>query len=487
MLHNKNIALALEENAKRRGGHPAIIDGPRTFSYRDLDIKVRKITKHIRNQNIKEGSIVGVSLPDTADHLMVLFALARLGAVILPIDWRWAEEEIINVSTFFNVSLVIGLPDKKLNDFRFISINDEWHTSVESQTPDIQYASGGTRPLVLSLSSGTTGRPKGPMLTHGQFTARFVMQWVTLGFNQHDRYLSATPIYFGGGRSFTMGCLFSGSTVILFPPPYKPEELVAAVTKYRATTLLLVPTLLRRLLSLPQENQPLLSGLNRLLSTGAVLHPDERNAVMAKLNPNFINYYGSTEGGGTSVLLPHHKAINSVGEPIYQTEIQIVDDKDQELPTDQVGQIRYRSPGVSDNFYNDPEASIEAFRDGWFFPGDLGRIDEDGLLYLVGRSKDVIIKSGINIYPAEIEQVLINHPAVEDAVAVAWEHPERGEDIAIFVVTSKRTSEKALTLYCQQKLASYKVPKGIFFIRNMPKTALGKIIKADLIAKLPNT
>ena len=142
---------------------------------------------------------------------------------------------------------------------------------------------------------------------------------------------------------------------------------------------------------------------------------------------------------------------------------------------------------MSDNFYNDPEASIEAFRDGWFFPGDLGRIDEDGLLYLVGRSKDVIIKSGINIYPAEIEQVLINHPAVEDAVAVAWEHPERGEDIAIFVVTSKRTSEKALTLYCQQKLASYKVPKGIFFIRNMPKTALGKIIKADLIAKLPNT
>jgi long-chain acyl-CoA synthetase len=108
-------------------------------------------------------------------------------------------------------------------------------------------------------------------------------------------------------------------------------------------------------------------------------------------------------------------------------------------------------------------------------------------LYLVGRSKDVIIKSGINIYPAEIEQVLIDHPAVEDAVAVAWEHPERGEDIAIFVVTNKRTSEKALILYCQQKLASYKVPKGIFFIKNMPKTTLGKIIKADLIAKLPST
>ncbi len=486
MLYNKNIALALEENAKRRGSHPAIIDGSRTFSYRDLDIIVRKIAGHIKDQNIKEGSIIGVCLTDTADHLMVLYALARLGAVILPIDWRWAEEEIINVATFFKVSLIIGLPGKEINHFKYVVIDDKWHTSVESRASDTECATGGTRPIVLSLSSGTTGRPKGPMLTHAQFTARFVMQWVTLGFNQHDRYLSATPIYFGGGRSFTMGCLYSGSTVILFPPPYKPEGLISAVKKHQATTLLLVPTLLRQLLSLPQENQPLLAGLSRLLSTGAVLHPDERNAVMTKLNPNFINYYGSTEGGGTSVLLPHHKAANSVGEPIYQTEIQIVDDKNQKLSTDQVGHIRYRSPGVSDNFYNDPKASAEAFRDGWFFPGDIGHIDENGLLYLVGRTKDVIIKSGINIYPAEIEQVLINHPAVDDAVAVAWAHPERGEDIAVFVVTNKNTDELVLVNYCQEKLASYKVPKGIFFIAEMPKTALGKIIKTDLIAKLPN-
>jgi len=486
LLYDKNIALALEENAKRRGSHPAIIDSSKTISYHDLNTTVQKIAGYIKDQNIKEGDIIGVCLPDTADHLMVLYAIARLGAVILPLDWRWKKGEKKRVASFFKVSLIVGLSGEELDGFNYVAVDDTWNTLVKNRFTDIPCASGGTRPVVLSLSSGTTGRPKGPMLTHAQFTSRFVMQWVTLGFNQHDRYLSATPIYFGGGRSFTMGCLYSGATVILFPPPYKPEDLIAAATRYQATTLLLVPTLLRRLLALPRGNLPLLAGLNRLLSTGATLHPDERDAVMTNLNPNFINYYGSTEGGGTSVLLPTHKAATSVGEAIYQTEIQIVDDEDQRLPANQVGHIRYRSPGVSGSFYNDPEASAEAFKEGWFYPGDIGRLDENGLLYLMGRIKDVIIKSGINIYPAEVEQVLINHPTVTDAAAIAWPHPEVGENIAAFVVPTKKIDEQVLIEYCLKELAPFKTPKRIFFIEEMPKTALGKVVKADLVAKLPD-
>ena len=484
MLHNKNIALALEENAKRRGNHPAIINGAKVISYRDLDIAVKKIAGHLKDQNVKEGALIGVCLPDTEDHLMVLYAIARLGAVILPMDWRWTETEKTNVATFFKVSLVIGAPGDGISGFKYLSTDSKWQELVHQRAEDTSCTPGGTRPVVLSLSSGTTGRPKGPLLTHSQFTARFVMQWVTLGFNQHDRYLSATPIYFGGGRSFTMGCLYSGSTVVLFPPPYEPEDLITAVTQYQATTLLLVPTLLRRLLKIPRGSKPLLAGLNRLLSTGAILHPGEREAIMENLNPNFINYYGSTEGGGTSVLLPHHTETTSVGEPIYQTEIQVVDDRDRELKANQLGHIRYRSPGVSDNFYNDPKASEKAFRDGWFFPGDIGRIDENGLLYLMGRTKDIIIKSGINIYPAEIEQVFLSHPDVDEAVAVPWPHQEYGEDIAVFTVINRNIDEQELLLYCQKELAPYKVPKGIFVIEEIPKTALGKIIKTDLVRKL---
>ncbi|MBT3553460.1 MAG: AMP-binding protein [Rhodospirillaceae bacterium] len=486
MLSNKNMALALEENARRRGGHPAIIEGERTITYRELDDHVRRIAGHLGDQGVGEGDIVGVCLRDCADHLMILYAVARLGAVILPLDWRWTEPEKLNVAQFFGVALVIAEPAASLAGVPSIEMDAAWQAAIAARRPDSPCAEGGARPVVLSLSSGTTGRPKGPALSHDQFIARFVMQWVTLGFNQHDRYLSATPLYFGGGRSFTMGSLFSGGTVIMFPPPYEPTELIEAARKFEATTLLLVPTLLRQLLALPGAGAPLLGGLSRLMSTGAILHPDERQAVMNRLNPNFINYYGSTEGGGTSVLLPGHtgEGAASVGEPIYQTEIQIVDSDGTELPAGEAGLIRYRGPAVADGFYNDPEASLEAFQGGWFYPGDIGRLGDDGLLYLVGRAKDVIIRSGVNIYPAEIEQILLAHPAVGDAVALPWPNLERGEDVAAFVVAREPVEEAVLLDHCRAALASYKVPRGIFFIDEMPKSALGKIIKADLAARL---
>lgn len=486
MLNNQNVALALEENARRRGGHPAIIQADRVISYQDLDHLVRRTAGRLAELGVGEKSIVGVCLKDSADHLMILYAVARLGAVILPLDWRWTEGEKQRVGEFFGVALMVVEPEAALADFACVEINDAWHEAVAGQSIDIPCAPGGDHPLVLSLSSGTTGRPKGPMLSHDQFIARFVIQWVTLGFNQHDRYLSATPLYFGGGRSFTMGTLFSGGTVVMFPPPYEPEDLIAAAAKYEATTLLLVPTLLRRLLQLPGSSMPLLSGLKRLLSTGAILHPDERQEVINHLNPEFINYYGSTEGGGVSVLLPKHngEAASSVGEPIYKTEVQIVDEDGQSLPAGEAGHIRYRGPAVATGFYNDPEADADAFRDGWFYPGDIGRLNGEGLLYLVGRAKDVIIRGGINIYPAEIEQVLLTHPAVGDAAAVPWPHPERGEDVAVFVIAKEVIEENSLLEHCRANLASYKVPKGVFFIEEMPKSPLGKILKADLAARL---
>jgi len=487
LFSGKNIALALEENAVRRGSHPAVIEGDCSLTYQEAAHRVRQIADHLAGLGVVENALIGVCLKDTTDHLLLNFAIARLGAIILPLDWRWTDAEVHRVCGFFGVTLTLVEEGRAVEDVPCTEVNADWQTAVAQAAGETPCASGGDRPAVLSLSSGTTGRPKGPLLTHNQFTARFVMAWVTLGFNQHDRYLSATPMYFGGGRSFTMGSLFSGSTVVLFPPPYEPEDLVAAVVKYEATTLLLVPTLLRQLLQIPRGNRPLLGGLNRLLSTGAVLHPDERDAVMTNLNPNFINYYGSTEGGGTSVLLPKHtgSAALSVGEPIYQTRIQIVDEAGAEQPVGEPGLIRYQSPGVSDRFYKDEEASAEAFRDGWYYPGDIGKLDEDGLLYLVGRAKDIIIRNGVNIYPGEVEQVLLAHPEVVDAVAVPWPHPDRGEDVAVFVVGGDSLNEEALTEHCRENLASYKMPSGVFFVEALPKTGLGKVVKQDLIDQLP--
>ncbi|MDP6876734.1 MAG: AMP-binding protein, partial [Alphaproteobacteria bacterium] len=358
MYSDRNIASLLDEHAVRRARHTAIVEGERVLTYGQLAPLVKRTARHLQQCGISEGDIVGVCLKDSADHLLVMFALARLGAVILPLDWRWSGAEKQRVAGFFAAGHAIVEAGGDIAECQCLAVDDDWHAAVARQDPDCPCAAGGAQPLVLSLSSGTTGRPKGPMLSHRQLIARLMIQWVTLGFSQHDRYLSATPLYFGGGRSFTMGSLFSGGTVIMFPPPYEPEELVAAVAELKPTTMLLVPTLLRRLLQLPDTGAPLLSGLTRLLSTGAVLHPDERAAVMANLHPEFINYYGSTEGGGITVLLPEHQglAAASVGEPVFATEVQVVDENDAAVAAGEAGLVRYRGPAVADSFYKDPEA-----------------------------------------------------------------------------------------------------------------------------------
>ncbi|CAN0486617.1 unnamed protein product, partial [Discosporangium mesarthrocarpum] len=305
--------------------------------------------------------------------------------------------------------------------------------------------------------------------------------------------LSATPLYFGGGRSCSMSAPRAGGTGGMFTPPNAPQELIDAARVSRATTTLLVPTILRRLMAegegaKGQEDGLLFPDLRLLLSTGAILHEDERTEVMQRLCPSFINYYGSSEGGGVSILSPEHgtEATGSVGQAVFNTRVQIVDEAHAAVDAGEIGRIRYRGPGVAAGFFNNPEADKEAYHDGWFYPGDLGRLDENGYLFLAGRSKEVIIRGGANIYPAEIEAVLLAHPGVSDAAVIGWPSPEMGEEIAAFV--TGLTGESAvddLAAHCREKLASYKCPKRIFPLDSLPKSELGKVQKLDLKALLP--
>ena len=213
----------------------------------------------------------------------------------------------------------------------------------------------------------------------------------------------------------------------------------------------------------------------------------ERAAVLRDVCPNLINYYGSTEGGGLSLLTPDAppEAQSSVGLPQPRTEAEVVDENDRPLPAGEIGRVRYRGATVADSFHNDAQASAESFRDGWFYPGDLGRIDENGYLYLAGRAKDMIIRAGVNIYPEEVEQVLRSHPSVREAAVVGWASAARGEEVAAFIVTEGAGDDEALKRHCADSLAPYKVPRGIFFVDEMPRNAMGKIRKPDLAAGLP--
>ncbi len=477
-----NFSDALTHNAQRKPNHPALIAGDREMSYAALEGKVDSLAAGLQANGVAPGTVVGVALDDTMVHVATMVAIMRVGAVLLALGARWTVEERRRVATHFGARFVVLEPGAEAVPGT---------TSLTVETLD----RGGVpnrpmldpdAPMLISLSSGTTGSPKGPMLTHRQFTERTMTQWVSIGFNEHDRYMVATPLYFGGGRGFTLSHLMLGATIVLHPPPYKPEDMVAAIHRHRVTSTFLVPTLLRRLLELPDQGKPLLGGMRILLSGGSMLHAAERAAVMCRLSPNFMNFYSSTEGGGVALLRPEHgeDKAGSVGLTVFMNEVQVVDEDDKQVPPGVVGRIRQRAPWIPAGFHNDPQASVEAFRGGWYYPGDLGRLDEDGFLTIAGRSKDMLIRGGVNIYPLEIEAVLCEHPAVVDAAVVGRPHAELGEEPVAFVVLQASVGADQLADHLRKSLAHYKVPRVFHFVSDLPKTCMGKVAKAELVERL---
>jgi acyl-CoA synthetase (AMP-forming)/AMP-acid ligase II len=483
-----NVCDGIFHNARRRPFHPAIVERGRTITYADLAALVAKTSGHLESIGVRPGDIVGVALGDDADHIVALLAVAWLGAVILPMDVRWTADEKRRIAVHFGARLVL-VPDggERISTVETVICDETWRRDVSAHDGKGAFVRRREQPLLLSLSSGTTGMPKGPLVTHGHTLHRLFIYTISLTFNEADRFMAATPLYFGGARYMTMAYLFMGATVVLYPAPYQAEELAGAVNEKLITSLFLVPTLLRRLLEMPKSSLPLFAGLRLLLSSGSSLYPQERRTIMRELCPHFFNFYSSSEGGGISLLRPEHPdAVSlSVGKVVFGAEVEIIDDQHRPVVAGTVGAIRYRGGSVAESYYRNPEESATAFRDGWYYPGDLGRFDADGFLYLTGRSKDMIIRGGVNIYPAEIEQTLATHPAVAEAAVVGWPSQERGEEVAAFVVCRTLVSEQDLLAHCRGSLAPYKIPRGIFILDQLPKSGLGKVLKPALVQRLP--
>ena len=482
-----NIADPLEHHARAKADHPAIVQDGVTVTYGEFRLRVRRMAAWLAGQGCRPGEAVGIALRDSIDHLTALFAIPRAGLVLLPLDWRWTPAEQQRVAAHFGARKVLTEPGAApLGGFECLVIDETRRREIDAADPEQGFHAGGG-PLLMSLSSGTTGRPKGPRLTHAQFMRRFMVYWMNLGINADEVYLSATPLYFGASRTFAMAVLYTGGTVRMFPPPYEVEALCAEVARTRASAVFLVPTILRRLLALPDATLRPFQSVRRLVSIGAAMFPGERGEILRRLTPGFIDYYGSTEGGGTTYLTRHdpEQFSASVGRAVFGIEVQCVDGEHRPVACGEIGRIRVRGKVVATEFWNDPEASREAFRDGWYYPGDLGTLDEHGYLTLKGRSKDMIIRGGVNIYPVEIEEALLSHPAVVDSAVVGWPSREYNEEVAAFVMLREPVAPQALREHCRAQLAPYKVPREVFVVAEFPRNTLGKAIKGELAARLP--
>ena len=340
---------------------------------------------------------------------------------------------------------------------------------------------------MLSLSSGTTGRPSGSLVSHRELYERWVGQWVGIGFNGMDRYLLATPLYFGAGRSFGMSFLAAGGTVIFCAPPMTPAAIIGAARAHRITAMFLVPTQIRGLLDAWLGDGLALSSVRLLVTTGSPVAPHERRQIIERLTPGFADYYGTSEAGGISVLAAHEQLLfsDTVGRPAFRVEIEIVDEAGMKLPEGEVGQLRYRGPGVS-RMQVDADGGIFTSPDGWHYPGDLARHLPSGHIQLAGRAKDLIIRGGVNIYPAETEAVLRSHPAVAEACVFGSADRRLGEVVvAAIVLRPGETVDVAGVLaYLGERLARYKLPERIAFVSELPRNTSGKVVRATLIKRL---
>ena len=220
-MHIANIADMLALHGRQRPWQTAIVHGSASMNYQNLDLQVSRRAAMLQAFGVGPGDIVGIALEDSIEHLLMLYAVARAGAVILPLDCRWKTFEKQRVAQHFKPTLVMVEPGQAFDGVLCVETNNAWSVSVEA-TKIPESFPDGNRGLLMSLSSGTTGRPKGPMLTHQQLIYRFYMHWAELGLGSRERYINATPLYFGGGRAFSMSSLYAGSTVVLCPPPYTP-------------------------------------------------------------------------------------------------------------------------------------------------------------------------------------------------------------------------------------------------------------------------
>jgi acyl-coenzyme A synthetase/AMP-(fatty) acid ligase len=482
-----NLSQLIALHGRYRANHPAIVERDRGFTYRQLDRYVTGNALAMMRLGADRGDVVGVCLQDHAEFLACLLATLRIGAIFLPMDWRWTQAEQQRVAAAFQPKLILAEPGRTMAaGLPVARVDEAWRQTAASGEATLAPAPGGEKPAILALSSGTTGQPKGYNLTHACYLAMCQNYWEA-GVAQGDRYLSVLPLAFASGRGMAISTLLAGATVIMFPTLAAANEIVAGAAQYQATTMCLVPSLSRALLRLPKApGQPLFPSIRLLVSIGAGLFPEEARAIRERLTPHLVDLYGSSGGGLTTVLRSDEmeRKAGSVGRPLIGVEVEIVDQQNQALPPRITGRLRCRAPCMAAGFFRSEGGGGEAFLDGWYYPGDYAYLDEDGYVYLQGRTSEIIIRGGINVFAPEVERAVASFPGVTEVAVLGYPVPDLGEEIAAFVVGRPGITERELVRHLRTELAPYKIPRMFRFLDELPRSSTGKIVKAKLAETL---
>lgn len=488
-----NIANMFIAAARRWCGQPALEAPELSLSHEATIRLVMQMARHLREYGVKDGDHVGVALASGPPAIVAMVAIWVLGAVAIPLDFRSRTHERQRQVRSLNIRYVIesrgvGAAEAYVS----VPLRDDWIDVLSRYSYDVIIPPSADHPAILSLTSGTTGVQQAMKLEHHTWCSRYFIHLLEPLYDPGVRFYNPIPISYAASRNQSLTRLLTGGTVIFSPPLYSPSELVEEIGASRANVTALVPTILRDLIELAKDRSSvLLPDLDWLHCGGASISRDEKDVVRQRLCPNFLVRYGTSGTGNISIQtrVDFDRFPDSVGKPHDILLVEIVDEKNRQLPAGEIGAIRVRSPGNVVEIYGAApggnDGSGDRISGGWVYPGDFGSLNADGYLTLHGRSSNMIIRGGANVYPAELEGVLNSHPAVKHSAVVGQPSKSLGEEIVAFVETDGSVTQNDLAAYCLRQFSSDKRPRDIFIVDELPRNASGKILHRELAVSLP--
>ena len=472
-----NFADIIRRHAEGVPDNIALHFAAKDTSYRQLWHHIEAATEALLSQGVKPGDRVAWLGLNDPKMIVLLFALARLGAILLPLNYRLAPAEIQAILDHAEAGFLLADPTYQPTAD---ALKVPAARSLSEVTP------GEDKPVLLVYTSGTTGKPKGALHTQAGLLANCVESQHAHGFTPQDHILTALPMFHVGGLCIqTLPALSAGAQVTIHAR-FDADTWLHDVQTRRPTMSLLVPATLRAVISNPRFPSADLSSL-QLLNAGSSPVPVSLIDAFHQRGIPVCQVYGTTETGPVSIYLQRHEAMRhagSAGRAGVNVNVRLVDESGADVSLGQIGEIWLRAPNLMREYWRDPHNP--SFQNGWFHTGDLARCDEDGFYWVAGRSKDMIISGGENIYPAEIENILADCPQIAEA-AVLGVPDERWGEAAVAVVVlapGARLSAGDVLQLLEGKLARFKHPRQVVFVEVLPKTALGKVQKSELARSL---
>ncbi len=502
-----NLAVILRETASASPGKPAVVFDGGQLSYGELDELSDRLASGLESAGLRPADVVAVQLPNIAQFLIAYFGILKAGCVVVPLNVMLKAPEVAfhlsdsGARILITWEPLLGEAAKGAAEAGVSEIYAVGHAEdAAGGLPFERLLAGAARGPVLArrdvsdtavmvYTSGTTGRPKGAELTHLQLYMNADIPGRLFDVQPEDVVITVLPLFHVFGLCSILNlCVRFGCTMSLIPR-FDPAVVLAAIQRDRATVFEGVPTMFVALLSSPDLDSYDISSLRVAISGGASIPAPVLDAFEERFGVVILEGYGMTETASTTTFnrSETERRAYSVGKPIWGTQTQIWDDDGNALPPgkDNVGEVVTSGLHVMKGYLNKPEATAEVLTGGWLHTGDLGYIDEDGFLFIVGRKKELIIRGGYNVYPREIEDVLHSHPAVAEVAVLGIPDDRLGEEVLAVVVLrpGSELQDSELIAYGKERMAAYKYPRVIEFRDELPKNSLGKVLKDELIPR----